>query len=137
LGAPTKVGDKSSPQKLKEQKLSMVKTKDEIIEEHSHVMEKVYKRITTAALVFIVGLYFVFQLLATGGEMYLLAAMVAIGWSMYKWWHAAAAYSNYQEFELRPMLVPVEDIREPSIIPYWMTGKEPSFKLKPEEGKKH
>ena len=137
LGAPTKVHDTYSPEKMKDKKFSMVKTKDEIVEEHSEVMVKVYKRCATAALVFLVGIYLVYQLLLTGSEMYLLAAMVAIAWAMYKWWHAGAGYSNYQEFEMRPILVPVEDIREPSIIPYWMTGKEPTFQTGKEEKEKH
>ncbi|HIH20052.1 TPA: hypothetical protein HA244_02180 [Candidatus Micrarchaeota archaeon] len=127
IGKPTKLRDPYGPQQLKDKKFVQTKTKDEIVEEHSHVMEIVYKRVFQAILGALVGAFLVFQLLQSGSETYLLAAIGATAGAMYKWWHASAAYSNYQQFELRPILVPIEDIREPAIVPHWLTGKEPQF----------
>ncbi|HLC38273.1 MAG TPA: hypothetical protein VJI71_02360 [Candidatus Norongarragalinales archaeon] len=132
LGAPTKIRDTYGPKEMREKKFAVTKTKDEIVEEHSLVMQRVYQRCVLSIAAFAVGAYLFFMTLATGSETYLMASMVAIAWASYKWWHGAAAYSNWQEFELRPLLVPVEDIREPAAIPHWLTGKEPSFTIKKE-----
>ncbi len=128
LGAPRKLRDTYDLEKMRNRKFEVTKTKDEIVEEHSWIMSKVYNRIFLAIVASIVGAYAFFMVLDTGSEMYLLVAMAVIGWAMYKWWHAAAAYSNYQEFELRPIMIPIEDLREQSINPYWLSGKEPTFK---------
>ena len=37
-------------------------------------------------------------------------AALATGYAMYKWWKSGATYSNWQQFEMRPVLVPVEDV---------------------------
>ena len=113
---------------MKDRKFVLVKTKDEIVEEHANVMEVVYKRIITSLLVAAIGIYLLFMFLSSGSEFYLLATIFAVSYAMYKWWHGGAAYSNYQQFEMRPILVPIEDLREPSIIPHWLTGKPPTFK---------
>ncbi|MFH1056711.1 MAG: hypothetical protein V1717_02875 [Candidatus Micrarchaeota archaeon] len=130
LGAPLKVRDTYSLDDMRNKKFAVTKTKDEIVEEHALVMARVYKRSALAVLAAIVGLFLFYQVLLTGSEMYLMASMLVFGWALYKWWHGSAAYSNWQEFEMRPLLVPVEDIREPATIPHWLTGKEPSFKIK-------
>jgi len=135
LGAPTKIRDHYGPEEMRKKQFSLVKTKDEIVEEHSLVMAQVYKRIVLSAMALIVGAYAFFQVLATGSEFYLIVSMVAVAWAMYKWWHSAAAYSNWQEFEMRPILVPIEDIREPQVIPHWLTDKEPVFKAAEEKAK--
>src|SRR3989344_3388694 len=129
LGAPRKLRDTCDLDKLRSGKFGMTKTKDEIIEEHSLVMQKVYQRIFLAVAAAVVAGYAFFVVLETGSETYLMVAMAAVAWAMYKWWHSAAAYSNYQEFEMRPIMVPIEDLREPSINPHWLTGKEPTFKV--------
>ncbi len=135
LGAPTKVRDEYGPEQMRKKNLAIVKTKDELLEEHSLVMQKVYQRSVLGLLAVIVGAYAFYNVLFTGSEVYLMAAMAAVGWGMYKWWHAAAAYSNYQEFEMRPILVPVEDIREPSVIPHWLSGKAPAFEIQADHPK--
>lgn len=127
LGAPTKIRDPYGPEQMRKKNLSMVKTKDELIEEHSLIMQRVYQRSVLGIISAIIGAYAFYNVLFSGSEVYLIAAMVAVAWGSYKWWHAAAAYSNFQEFEMRPILVPIEDIREPSMIPSWLSGKEPTF----------
>ncbi len=123
LGAPTKIRDTWGPQQMREKKFNITKTKDEVVEEYSLILQAVYKRTALAIAAWIVGGWAFLQLVATGGDTYLIASIVAIAWGSYKFWHAGAAYSNYQEFELRPILVPIEDMREPSMTPHWLTGK--------------
>lgn len=132
LGQPRKLRDPYSFQQMKDKKFVQAKTKDEIVEEHAHVVSETYKRTVNALLSFTVGVFFLFQLLASGSEFYLLGAMAAFAYAMYKWWHSSACYSNYQQFEMRPILVPIEDIREPGITPYWLTGKKPTFTAVPQ-----
>jgi hypothetical protein len=123
LGEPTKIRDAYGPQQMRDKKFTIAKTKDEVIEEYSLVLQNVYKRTALGAMAWIVGAFAFFQVASTGSEVYLTLSAVAIAWGSYKFWHAGAAYSNYQEFELRPILLPIEDMREPSMTPHWLTGK--------------
>ncbi len=124
LGAPTKIRDTFSVQQFKDKKFNIAKTKDEVVEEYSLILQATYKRTALGVAAWVVGAWAFFQLTATGNEVYLIASIIGIAWGSYKFWHAGAAYSNYQEFEMRPILVPIEDMREPSMTPYWMTGKD-------------
>ena len=135
LGAPRKLRDPSDLDSMRKGKFGITKTKDEIIEEHSLVMQKVYQRIFIAVAAAVVAGYAFFVVLETGSETYLMVAMAMVAWAMYKWWHSAAAYSNYQQFEFRPIMVPIEDLREPSLNPAWLSGNEPTFKVGPDDGK--
>ncbi len=123
LGEPIKVRDPYSAQHIRDKKFTLAKTKDEIVEEYSLVLRKTYNRTALGVAAWIVGGWAFLQTAATGSDFYLLASVAAIAWGSYKFWHAGAAYSNYQEFELRPILVPIEDMREPSMNPHWLTGK--------------
>lgn len=111
LGIPKHVGDKSSLKHLQEHKYEIAKTKAEVVDEYYHVMHFVYERTTKALIAGMVAVYFYFQLfLGGGGSFNLFVAMLATAYSMYYWWHAGAAYSNWQEFEMRPVLMPIENI---------------------------
>ncbi|MEM0475516.1 MAG: hypothetical protein QW343_01855 [Candidatus Norongarragalinales archaeon] len=123
LGEPIKVRDAYGPQHIRDKKFTLAKTKDEIVEEYSLVLQTTYKRTALGVAAWMVGAWALLQVVATGSDFYLMLAMVGIAWGSYKFWHAGAAYSNYQEFELRPILVPIEDVREPSMTPHWLTGK--------------
>jgi hypothetical protein len=123
LGNPTKIRDKYGPEQIREKKFTLAKTKDEVVEEYSLILQTTYKRTALGIAAWIVGAWAFLEVVATGSDLYLAIAAVAIAWGSYKFWHAGAAYSNYQEFEMRPILLPIEDMREPSMTPHWLTGK--------------
>src|SRR3989344_1420812 len=75
IGAPRKLRDTSDLDKLRNGKFGITKTKDEIIEEHSFVMQKVYQRIFIAVAAAVVAGDAFFVVLETGRETYLMAAM--------------------------------------------------------------
>jgi hypothetical protein len=110
LGQPIPVDSPYNLDMFRKNQFELSKTKGEVIKEYYHVMGFVWQRITLALLAAVVGIYFFFQMLAGGGVTYLLAAMLFCSYALYKYWHSGAAYSNWQEFEMRPMLVPIENI---------------------------
>jgi len=113
LSQPQHVKYPFSMETLKaEHDYDIVKNKAEIIDEHRAVMHKVYNCMTKAALALVFGLYAGMILLNGGGSTWLALTMVAVAYAMYYWWKGGAAYSNWQEFEFRPVLLPVEDIRK-------------------------
>ncbi len=123
LGNPTKIRDPYGPQQVRDKKFTLAKTKDEVVEEYSIVLQATYKRTVLGVAAWIVGGWAFLQTMASGSDVFLALSAVAVAWGSYKFWHAGAAYSNYQEFELRPILMPIEDMREPSMTPYWLSGK--------------
>ncbi|MFH1107219.1 MAG: hypothetical protein V1787_04960 [Candidatus Micrarchaeota archaeon] len=110
LSTPKGIGDTTSFEQLRQHKYEIAKTKSEIVQEYYHVMGFVFERIVKASLALLVAAYFFMQLLASGGSFNLFACMVAFAWAMFKWWHGGAAYSNWQELEMRPLLMPTENL---------------------------
>ena len=110
LGKPRPLGDKSGFEHLRQHKYEIAKTKAEVVDEYYHVMGFVYERVWKSGIAALVAIYFYVQISMVGGSFNLFAAMAATAYAMYYWWHAGAAYSNWQEFELRPLLMPIEDI---------------------------
>lgn len=110
LGQSPIVGDQTSLKHLKDHKLSLVRTKGEMIREYSHWMRKVHKNFTIAVLSGLVAFEFGFEILNGNITSFTVAGItIATAFAMYKWWRSGADYSNWQQFEMRPMLMPIED----------------------------
>ncbi|MFH0835720.1 MAG: hypothetical protein V1834_00995 [Candidatus Micrarchaeota archaeon] len=109
LGHPTPVADTSSPQHLREHKYEIAKTKAEVVGEYHYVMTKVSERVVKSVFGLLASGYCALQAMAGGGQMFALGFLGFLGLAVYWWWHAGAAYSNWQEFEMRPVLMPIEN----------------------------
>ncbi len=111
LGSPIPVGDKSSPEHLRKHNYEIVKTKAEIIGEYQYVLKKTYEAVAKAFVSAAVAVYCVVQVATgVGGVAFVYGGMLATMAAVYYWWRSGAAYSNWQEFEMRPILLPIEDV---------------------------
>lgn len=110
LGAPMKMGDRVTKDQFIKHNYEVGKTKAEIVGEYYGVMGHVYGHVTKSLIAGTIAAFCIFQVAATGGHMFVAGGMVSTAMAMYWWWRSGAAYSNYQEFEMRPVLLPIEDI---------------------------
>jgi len=110
LGSPIAMGDKVTRDQFVKHNYEVGKTKAEVVGEYYGVMNKVYSHVSKALIAGTIAAFCIFQVAATGGTMFVAGAMISTAYAMYWWWKSGAAYSNYQEFEMRPLLVPIEDI---------------------------
>jgi hypothetical protein len=110
LRSPVAMGDTVSREQFVKHNYEAGKTKAEVVGEYYGVMGRVYSQITKSLLAGAIAAYCIFQVAATGGSLFVAGAMISTAYAMYWWWSSGAAYSNYQEFEMRPLLMPIEDI---------------------------
>ncbi len=111
LGKPTALRGEAAIKEWKDTEFTAVKSKAEVIEDHAKVMRGVYQLVSKAILAGLVGLYCLYTLLTGfGSQLYVLGAMIGFSYAGYAWWASSAKYSNWQEFEHRPLFVPLEDI---------------------------
>ena len=88
------------------------KTKREIVDEYSQIVELTIDRMAKAVAEGVLAIACVYLTLRFGVIFSLPAAVIGAK-AMYDWWQGGADYSNYQEFERRPILVPLEDVSQP------------------------
>lgn len=113
MGKPRYVEDTTSNEHFKKHgpnAYEISKNKSEIIHEYGLIMKLVYWRVFKALIGSIIALYCIMGVLSGAGALYVAGGMLAVAYSMYWWWHSGAAYSNWQEFEMRPILLPIEDV---------------------------
>ncbi|MCX6767110.1 MAG: hypothetical protein NTY90_00040 [Candidatus Micrarchaeota archaeon] len=110
LGSPVKLADRVTHDQLRKHNFEIAKTKAEIVQEYYGVMGHTYRHLTKSLAAGAIAVYCIFQLAASGGTMFLAGSMLSTAMAMYWWWRSGAAYSNWQEFEMRPLLMPIEDI---------------------------
>jgi len=111
LGSPIPVGDKSSADHLRKHNYEIVKTKAEVIGEYQFVLKKTYEAVVKSLVSAAAAVYCIVQVATgVGGATFVYGGMLATMAAVYYWWRSGAAYSNWQEFEMRPILLPIEDI---------------------------
>jgi hypothetical protein len=111
LGSPIPVADKSSADHLRKHNYELAKTKAEVIGEYQFVLKKTYEAVTKAVVSAAAAVYCIVQVATGGGGVtFVYGGMLATMAAVYYWWRSGAAFSNWQEFEMRPILLPIEDI---------------------------
>ncbi|MFH1780002.1 MAG: hypothetical protein ABH803_02565 [Candidatus Micrarchaeota archaeon] len=89
----------------------VIKTKAELVSEYHQVMLKVNANFIKSGLAGMATLFFLAGLLdGATGQLNSLAFIGSLCLAVFWYWQAGATYSNWQEFEMRPVLMPVEDI---------------------------
>jgi len=110
LGSPVPLADSVTKEQLRKHQYEIAKTKAEVVQEYYGVMGHVYRHVTKSLLAGAIAVYCIFNVAVAGGPLFLAGAMISTAFSMFWWWRSGAAYSNWQEFEMRPLLLPIEDI---------------------------
>ncbi len=111
IGPAPVMEDTTSLKHIKEHKYEIARTKGELIREYGGWMKKVQFHTMVGVASFGASLFFIWDVMnGAGGTTSVALATALVSYGMYKWWKGGATYSNWQQYEMRPVLMPTEDI---------------------------
>lgn len=110
IGIPKRLNDTSSFDELKKGKHYIMKTKAEIVDEYYQMATKLYNEYAKFTMSGAAGLLCSYLALTGGGFVFAVPAMLFLGWAVFWYWRTGATFSNWSQFEMRPLMVPVEDV---------------------------